>query len=264
MVRIALAVSALLLLSGCASQPPVSELRAGVRNATFIQYGTEPLNYTFGVVDTGSFWAAYGSSVSGNLGGSLLAEGAAASGRADVAKKAPEAAAVMKKLYGDHSMVNDVSRSVMPQLAQIWGVPYAPRDLHIVQPSAPLEDAQGNLIAGTPTTDLVLAFAFNNLTLTEKFSMGGALAAGFTMGTNTKKVAAQTTVTMHAYKQDPASAQYKKVWTGLCQGPAMYSKVEYPFPEVIQSQDKARELWDAIVPVTIDSCSKALRNMEKS
>src|SRR5712692_4499065 len=174
MVRTALAVAALFLLYGCASTPPVSELRAGVRNATFIQYGTEPLTYTFGVVDTGSFWAAYGGGVSCNLGGSVLAESAAASGRSDAAQKAQTAAEVMKKLYAGHPMVNEVSRSVMPQLARLWGVPYAPRDLRVMQPGAPLEDAQGNLIAGSPTTDLVLVFAFNALTLTEKFSVVGA------------------------------------------------------------------------------------------
>ncbi len=265
MVRTAFsAVAALFLLCGCASGPTVSELRAGVRNATFIQYGTEPLNYTFGVVDTGSFWAQYGGGVSGNLGGSVLAESAAASGRSDAAQKAPAAAEVMKKLYANHPMVNEVSRSVMPRLARLWGVPYSPRDLRIMQPGAPLEDAQGNLIAGSPTTDLVLAFAFNNLTLTEKFSVGGAFAAGFTLGTNTKKVAAQTTVTLRAYRRDPASGQYRKVWTTLCQGPATNSKVEYPFPEVIESRDKARQLWDAAVPVTIESCSKILAYMEKS
>ncbi len=196
MVRTAFsAVAALFLLCGCASGPTVSELRAGVRNATFIQYGTEPLNYTFGVVDTGSFWAQYGGGVSGNLGGSVLAESAAASGRSDAAQKAPAAA---------------------------------------------------------------------ELTLTEKFSVGGAFAAGFTLGTNTKKVAAQTTVTLRAYRRDPASGQYRKVWTTLCQGPATNSKVEYPFPEVIESRDKARQLWDAAVPVTIESCSKILAYMEKS
>jgi hypothetical protein len=264
MARIALALSALLLLYGCASQPQVSELRTGVRSATFIQYGTEPLSYTFGVVDTASFWAAHGGAVSGNLGGSLIAEGAAAAGRADAARKAPAAAEVMKQLYANHPMVNDVGRTVMPELARLWGVPYAAGDLRTVQPGVPFEDAQGNLIAGSPTTDLVLAFAFNELSLTEKFSMGGALAAGFTLGTNTKKVAALTTVTMRAYKRDPASGQYKKMWTALCQGLPLYSKVEYPFPEVMQSRDKARELWDAIVPVTIESCSRVLRSMDKT
>jgi hypothetical protein len=264
MNRIAPVLCLLLVLGGCASTPSVSELRGGVRSASFIQYGTEPLNYTFGVVDTGSFWAAHGGGVSSNLGFSAIAEIAAGEGRADVARKAPAAAEVMKVLYGNHSLVKDVSNGVMPQLAQAWAVPFEPRQLRVMQPGKPLEDDQGNLIGASATTDLVLVFALNQLTLTEKFSAGGALAAGFTLGTNTKKVAAETTVTMRAYKQDPASGQYKKVWTGLCQGPAMFSSVSYPFPEVVQSREKARELWDAIVPVTIEYCSKHLERMARS
>lgn len=247
-----------LLLNGCASSPSVSELRAGVGSATFIQYGTEPLTYSFGVVDTASFWGTHGSAVSGNLGHSAIAEIAAAEGREETQKRAPAAAQAMKMLYGNHGLVSDVSGRVMPQLAQAWGVPYDPRQLRLMQPGKPIEDAQGNFIGPRANTDLVLVFAFNGLSLTEKFSAGGALAAGFTLGANTKNVAAETTVTLRAYKRDPASGQYKKVWTQLCQGMAMFSKVSYPFPEVMQSPEKARELWDAILPVTVESCSKRL------
>src|SRR5262249_60429696 len=61
---IALAV----VLAACASTPQVSELRSGVRTATFIQLGTEPLTYKLGVVDTGSFWSSYGGGGSGGAG----------------------------------------------------------------------------------------------------------------------------------------------------------------------------------------------------
>jgi hypothetical protein len=252
------------LLAGCASTPPVSELRNGVRDATFIQLGTEPLTFKLGVVDTGSFWANYGSGVSGNLGGSLLAEGAASAGRANAAQKAPEAERVLRSLYNRHPLVNEVGRSVMPQLAQLWGVPYSPAQLRVMQPGTRIEDAQGNLVGIPATTDLVLLYGMPGLTLTEKFTVGGAFAAGFTMGTNTKNVAADTFVTMHAYKRDPASGGYKKVWTGICTGMAMHSKVDYPFPEVMQSRDKAKQIFDAAVPATIESCSRAIQAQAKS
>jgi hypothetical protein len=262
MMRIASASFAVLLLYGCGSTPPVSELRAGVKSATFVQHGTEPLSYSFGVVDTASFWAQHGSAVSANLGGSLIAEGAAAAGRDASARKAPTATQLMKALYGNHPLVSETSRKVMPELARLWGVPYD--QVRVVQPGAPFEDAQGKLLALRPTTDLVLTFAVVELTLTEKFSVGGALAAGFTMGTNTKNVAAQTMAVMRAYKRDPATGEYAKVWTQPCGGLAMYSKVAYPFPEVMKSREKAKELWDAAMPLTMESCTKILESLAKS
>lgn len=258
------AIALAVVLAGCASTPQVSELRNGVRNATFIQLGTEPLTYKLGVVDTGSFWANYGSGVSGNLGGSLLAEGAASAGRADAAEKAPEAERVLRSLYNKHPLVNEVGRSVMPQLAQLWGVPYSPAQLRVVQPGTRIEDAQGNLAGIQASTDLVLLYSMPSVTLTEKFTVGGAFAAGFTMGTNTKNVAADTFVALHAYKRDAASGGYKKIWTGICTGMAMHSKVDYPFPDVMQSREKARQIFDAAVPVTIESCSRVLQAQAKS
>jgi hypothetical protein len=152
----------------------------------------------------------------------------------------------------------------MPQLAQLWGVPYSPAQLRVVQPGTRIEDAEGNLVGIPATTDLVLLYSMPGITLTEKFSVGGAFAAGFTMGTNTKNVAADTFVTLHAYKRDAASGGYKKIWTGICTGMAMHSKVDYPFPEVMQSREKAKAIFDAAVPVTIESCSRALQAHAKS
>ena len=161
-------------------------------------------------------------------------------------------------------LVNEVGRSVMPQLAQLWGVPYSPAQLRVVQPGTRLEDAQGNLVGIPASTDLVLLYAMPSVTMTEKFSVGGAFAAGFTMGTNTKNVAADTFVTLNAYKRDAAGGGYKKVWTGVCTGMAMHSKAQYPFPEVMRSREKAKEIFDAAVPTTVESCSQALQAHAKS
>ena len=224
---------ALFLLHSCAGTPPISELRRSISNVTFIQHGAEPLSYAFGVVDS------------------------------DAAKKAATVTEVMSDLYNNHPLVSDVSKSIMPQLAQIWRVPYRAGITRIIQKGAPLRDAQGNLTGIRPSTDLVLVVALDNLTLTEKKSFGRTLAAGFTLGTNTKKVSAETAVTMLAYKRDLITGQYKSIWTGECQGSAQASKIDYPFPEVIKSKEKAKELWDAATPVIIEACSKTLEAIAK-
>jgi hypothetical protein len=266
MKRIASALLAMLALYGCASGPQVSELRQGVHSVAFVQHGTEPLKYSFGVVDTSSFWAQNGGNLGAGVGlaGQIAGETAAQVGRDVSAKNAPTAAQIMKALYGNHPMVNETSRTVMPQLAKLWGVPYDARQVRVLQSDTPLMDKEGRMATIVGTPDLVLRFAVADLQLTEKFSVGGAFAAGFTMGTNTKNVAAQTTAVMSAWKRDPATGKYTNVWTQLCSGLAMYSKVAYPFPEVVKSRDKAKELWDANTQLTIESCSKVIEHLAKS
>src|SRR5436190_12736863 len=102
MTRIASALFAVLLLYGCGSTPPVSELRAGAKSATFVQHGTEPLTYSFGVVDTASFWAQNGGNLGPGVGvvGMVAGEAAAQAGRDASARKAPTATQIMKALYG--------------------------------------------------------------------------------------------------------------------------------------------------------------------
>lgn len=254
---------ALFLLHACADTPSMPELRHAISSVTFFQYGAEPLNYAFGVVDTGSFWADNGSGVSANLGGSVLAEGAAAAGRSQVAKKTAAAAEIMRGLYNNHPLVNEVSKGILPKLAQLWHVSYNPGAVHMIAKGVPLQDTQGNLTAVRPTTDLALVFTVNNLALTEKRTFGRALTAGLTLGTNTKMVSAETTVTLLAYKRDLVTGQYKNIWMTVCQGPAQASRIDYPFPEVIKSKEKAKELWDAAIPVTIEACSNALAAIAK-
>ena len=88
-----------LLLAGCATGPSLSELRGDVRSATFVQQGREPVQLGFGVVDTASFWATYGSGVSSQLGGGYVWRDLEQGGQADVDKRAPTAAEVMRWLY---------------------------------------------------------------------------------------------------------------------------------------------------------------------
>jgi len=97
-LRICFVSIALAVLAGCASGPTLSELRADVKSATFVQHGAEPLNYKFGVVDGASFWAKAAESrttVSVPAGAATVAavnlgaNAVAAHGRAVVAGREP-------------------------------------------------------------------------------------------------------------------------------------------------------------------------------
>ena len=191
------------MLFGCAGGPSVTELRQGANSVTLVQHGKEPLQYSFGVVDTSSFWAAYGSGVSSQLGGGLLWKDLESSGRAEEAKRAPTVAEVMRWLYNNHPMANQLAETLIPKFAAVWGQPFDKSRLRVIGAGTPIQDQNNNFIAFNPVTDLVLVFEVRNLTLTERQTLGRAFAAGFTLGTNTKNVTAQVTVWLEAYNAIP-------------------------------------------------------------
>lgn len=247
-----------LLATGCAGGPSVSALREGASSATFVQYGKEPLSYSFGVVDTSSFWATYGSGVAAQTGGGMLWKGLEADGRTEVNKRAPTAAETMRWLYNKYPLVDQTAGAVMPRLASAWGVPYEAAKLRVFEQGTALEDKEGNFIAFRPVTDLVVVFSINSLTLTERFTMGNALMAGVTFGTSTKNVTAQVDARMSVYKRDAAKGSHQRVWQGACGVGTHSMDIDYPFSEVVKSREKAKTLWDAATPKAIESCTKYL------
>ena len=44
----------------------------------------------------------------------------------------------------------------------------------------------------------------------------------------------------------------------------MRSKADYPFPEVMQSRENSKEIFDSAMAVTIDACSSVLEAQAKS
>ncbi len=266
MKKFALLLPALLALAACATgSPSISELRANARSATFVQHGHEPVRYGFGVVDTSSFWAAYGSGVSSQLGGGALWRDLEQGGKAEAEKRAPTAAEVMRWLYNKHPLVDRTGAALLPKLAAVWGVTYDPAKLHILGNGiSPVEDKDGNFIAFKPNTDLVIFYEANNLLLTERFTMGNALLAGVTFGTSTKNVTAQLELSYKTYRRDPATGKYKRIWLGGCGLHTMYMTTDFPFPEVIKSQAKAKQLWDEAATRTVELCGKHLTTLAEN
>jgi len=259
MKRPLLLLPLLLTLAACASGPSISELRANAHSATFVQRGHEPVRFGFGVVDTSSFWANYGSGVSSQLGGGALWSGLERSGQVETEKRAPTAAEVMRWLYNKHPLVDQTGAALMPKLAVLWGVTYDPAKLRVE--TTPPEDREGNFVAFRPDTDLVIYYEVNNLLLTERFTAGNAILAGVTFGTNTKNVTAQLDLFYKTYRRDPASGKYKRIWVGGCGLHTMYMTTDFPFPEVVKSQPKAKQLWDEASAKIIERCGGDLANL---
>ena len=51
-------------------------------------------------------------------------------------------------------------------------------------------------------------------------------------------------VVLDAFRRQP-DGKYKQIWSDICLGPAQQSAISYPFPEVIKSEAKAHDLWNA-------------------
>jgi hypothetical protein len=255
-------------IAGCASSPPIADLRGGVKSATFVQHGREPLSYKLGVVDGASFWAKGASSVAAPI---PVPAGAATVAAANIAlnagvgvartveaNRAPTVPEMMSRLFNRHPMVSDASHALLPKLADKWGVPYERARVRQLAGDAQVENESGHFTAFKPTTDLVLVFAVSELEITERASVGGAFSALVTAGFNAKDVSAQTWATMSAYKHDAGSGQYRRVWSTRCGVPILAMNVTYPFPELVQSPDKAKRLWDSTTPKLIEYCSQIL------
>jgi hypothetical protein len=256
----------LVLLAGCASSPSstVADLRANIKSVTFVQHGTEPLTYKLGVVDGTSFWsnanpgtikapvsAAAAAAATTALNASLRAARSVEAGRQGASNE------MMAWMFNKHPMVIDAGAALMPKMASMWGVPYDRMGVRGLPWDSKPENESGQFTAFQPTTDLVLVFAVSELGVSERPSVGGAFAAAFTAGFNTKHVTSATYVGMTAYKRDGAG-QYQKVWSGRCGVPVLLMEVTYPFPELAQSQQKAKQLWDATTPKVVEYCSRYL------
>ena len=183
----------------------------------------------------------------------------------------PRARAVLTRFQQSHPGAHDpnaldlVDGATAP--AGYW--PGAGLALGLVDPGA-RERYRGGTVAAASATgrawpysvqtaaDLVLVFAVSELELTERPSVTGGLAAVVTAGFNAKDVSTNTYATITAYKHDTASRQYRRVWSGRCGVPVLLMDVSYPFPELMQSPEKARRLWDAITPKLVENCTKFL------
>jgi hypothetical protein len=249
-------------LSGCASGPPLSELRKEIKTTTFVQHGREPADLRFGVVDTASWWATNGANVAMNTGGlAWYAVGSAAQSVKD--GQMPSDVKIMTYLYDGYPMADQAVAGIMPELARAWRVPYDHKNFQLVEKGTPLEDKDGYLTALKPTTDLVLVAWLARVSLTEKITMGAAFKAGFSLGTSTKDVTAETVIGLRAYRREPATGRYKNVWSQPCVMTNMEMEKSYPFPELVTSREKAKTLWEEATPKIITQCKKALEYFGK-
>ncbi|SDK40775.1 hypothetical protein [Microbulbifer yueqingensis] len=261
MKKVLLIIGLGILFTGCAATPPVSELRQGVQTVAYVQNGVEPLRYSTGVIDASSFWAAYGSQVGGQTGGALW-HGLAAAGASEQLSKAEQNALLVKGLYGEHDLATAVFSDLMPKLARAWDQPYDEADL-VVLADRPARVEEGVLKNFETNADLVLMLEVSNLNLTEIFSMGGAFAAGLTMGLNTKSLTTEANVVMRAFKPSETDPRnYELAWWRMCGPNYTTMDTSYTMEELQEKPERMQEILDEAKGQAIEGCSAVLANLK--
>ena len=261
MIRTIILILAALNFVGCATVgKPVSELRQNVASTLFIQHGQKPLSFSTGVIDTSSFWGAYGDGVSTQTGGWLWSD-LASSGRKETNEKRLTNAELVERLYADHQLTQTISDDVLPALSDFWGQQYSNSKRIIIDENSISIDPKSKIVSGlNADTDLVLMVNVRNIKLTERFSMGAALKSGFTLGTNKKSLTTEVTVVMHAFKSGQ-EGEYKEVWSQPCGTNYTTMKTSYYMEELFASKAKMTEILDEATTQSIESCTNILSKL---
>jgi len=256
-MKIITIIAGILILAGCAGQP-VSQLRQNVQSTVIVQHGNKPLGFSTGVIDASSFWAQYGEGVSAQTGGWLWVS-MANSGRKVGQEKTLTNAELVEGLFADHTMVESISKALLPELSRLWNPSLLNHKNQVIAANSISIDPETNILSGFESNaDIVLVLDVRNINLTERGTVGGAFAAGFTMGMNKKSLTTETTIVMKAFKAD-ANGDYKSIWAHTCGANYVTMKTSYYMDELMASKPKMTEILNEATQQSIDGCTRLLR-----
>ena len=224
----------------------------------FVENFDAPLSYTTGVVDAKSFWKQYGGGVGTNVGG-IVGTTISAQSTAAAVRHPNGADSPVQQLLGENQLAPTVNGVVIERLATAWGFTYKPEQLLVLKDTPAAIDPNTKLVSGLSSdADLILMTEIHNVNLTERFSMGGALAAGFTLGTNRKSLTTEVSVVMRAIRHNAADGSYKQIWSEVCGTNYTTMKTSYPLKDLEESHDKVMEIITEATEKSIANCTRRL------
>lgn len=276
MKLIAAACLASLALGGCATAPSmtstqVSELRSKVKSVAFVQNGTIPYQYSVGAVDGKTSWAgpqvglAPATSAKADVGAAAAANVVFLVG-ASIAREAmkddPEYYnRLLKTMVGERQFTSEVAPSVMPLLARAWQVDYDAAKLKVMPNDQLIGDDKGLFKGEDPGTDMVLVFSLPRFTLSEKPEMSVLWKSVVTAGMYERPVVPYITGWMGVYRRDDGG-QLRSVWSSVCPDlDFLNAPVSEQFVVLKEAPQKAKPVFDAAIPIAVESCRKALKTL---
>lgn len=256
----------LLLAPLCATgrQPPVPHFDPQTTRVALIENGTEPLSYTTGVVNASSFWKQYGGAVGTNVGGIVGTSIQSGSGIAN-ARHPTGSDSPVRDLLGENKLAPTINAALIERLAAAWGFQYGSGQAIELRDEPAVIDPNTQLAQGIRSdADLILMTEVHSLNLTERFSMGGAFAAGLTFGTNKKSLTTEVSVVMRALQRSASDGTYKQIWAQVCGPNYTTMKASYPLKDLTESHDKVLEILDEAARQAIDLCSRRLNALTRT
>lgn len=263
-----------LLLTGCATTSPITpaqiaEMRAGAKSVAFIQNGTEPHQYLVGAVDGKTSWAgpqvAFTPATSSRMDtGAAAAANLVSAIGSSIAREAMKDDPhyydrLLKKMVGERQFTSEITPGVLPALAKAWQVEYDATKLRIVPNSQLVTDDKGLFTGEDPGADLVLMFSVPRFMLSEKPQMSVLWKAVVTAGTYDRPVVPYISGLMSVYRRDEAG-QLKVVWSARCNDiDFLNAPVSEEFAVLKEAPEKAGPVFDAAIPIAVESCRKALK-----
>jgi hypothetical protein len=259
MIRWSLACVAVIALGGCASAPSVSTVDAkrDVKEVSFVQIGKQPVKLQIGHVDGKTFWAqqavigqpanaasrADQQSAAATTGVSLIG---GVVGKAAVEANKEQYTRVIDHIGARRELGIEAGRGVLPRLADAWGQSYDASKVVVVP------DAKS--ISAAVRGDLVLVFALDEVTLTEKLSVSTALLSPLKLGMGSRNVTALFVGGMAAYRRN-AGGGLDLVWNARCRSNIIDTPAE-DWDAMAADPSKTGPVLDGSMRAFADACSK--------
>lgn len=241
-----------------AREPNLPHFDPQTTKVAFIENGDSPLSYTTGVIDAKSFWKQYGGSVGTNVGGvvgtAISSQSTAAAIRHPNGDDSPA-----RQILGENQLAPNVNAAVIKQLAAAWGFSFNPDQLVVLRNTPAIVDPNTKLVEELKSdAQLVLMTEVHNVNLTERFSMGGALAAGISFGTSKKSLTTEVSVVVRAIQHDAGTGTYRQIWSEVCGTNYTTMKTSYPLKDLVESHDKVMEIVNEATEQSIARCGRRL------
>ena len=253
-----LAILSLLPLSACVSTPNIGELNRVAKTVAYVENGTQPLRFSTGVIDVSSFWSAYGGGVSDRLGGSLLVDDVTKSSGEKVLSALAKNQMLVQSLYGESAFAKEIHSELLPKLAQAFNRKMTHEQVYRIDDPRKLKRENGHILNMDVDADLILMSEMHSLNLTERFSMGGALLSGVTMGTNTKNLTFETPIALYVLTKTDVKGAYKVDWRGVCGATYVTMKTAFTMEALLEHPENAQALLSEAKLQTIEGCGKLI------
>ena len=252
------------MLAACAGQD-IDDIKQDATTVAFVQHGEVPLAFSTGVIDSGSFWATYGDSVSAKLGGNAAIDEMTEAGKEHQDAMREHNELVVDLMYDRHDLAATVNPTLLADLAALWELPFDPADVMVVPANSLFVDPRDDTLKGMRfDADLVLVVDVHEVRLTERFSAGSALASGVTLGANEKRLTIESPVDMRAFRRNEETGALDYVWGRRCGANYTSMQSAYPLDTLWKNPDKMEKVLDEARDRTITDCRKLLDSLETS